>query len=268
MSIIKKTYSKVSNKFIDLYEPHLLNDSDIFVGSFPKSGKTWVRFFIANYLTQYLHLNVNIDWNNFTIYAPGLLKYDPGALRKTPQQISRMIFSHNRPIAKYFPGRKVLFITRNMADIVVSYYHYHKTRKNPEYANYDIDTFAHHVFDISEAVERLNLFASMLQKSKDCLIIPYENLVADPQHQFRKIVDFSEWNYLDDIFEYALDRSSFENMKKLENQKGKDDNSYHVRKGKSNTAFEELRETTIEYINEFVENNLDSSVKPYYVYSG
>lgn len=85
----------------------------------------------------------------------------------------------------------------------------------------DVDKLALNEFDYNYFGSKISFFTRMINKSKSHLIIIYEDLLANSEEVYKQIIDFSHLTYDPDIFQNALEKSSFENMRKLEmEQKG------------------------------------------------
>lgn len=240
---------------------------DIIIASFPRSGRTWVRFFIGSYIDYYYNLGIEVDWNNFTSLSPGYLCNKRDGLLLFPDHLPRVIFSHNKPIGRYFPKRKVVFLTRTFLDIVVSYYYFHKHRGKTYYKDLDINEFVMNVFNIKEATKRINYFSSQLESSKSTLIIPYERLRNKPEEEFRRLIMFTNYEYNEESFYAALEHSSFKSMREME-KKQKDLNSeeaYHTRKGSVQENSKLLDDETKTYVQNLLEKYLKGKLKDYYL---
>ncbi len=80
--------------------------------SFPKSGRTWLRAILG----KYLELTHGIVFTT---------EFDNVARDKLP----KIKFTHNLHRMSYFSG-KIIFLTRDPRDVVVSYYYQKKYRDN------------------------------------------------------------------------------------------------------------------------------------------
>ena len=89
---------------------------DVFIVSFPKSGNTWVRFLIANMLSE----GETVTLKNINNYVPGIYNFRKEIDKKEPP---RFIKSHGTEFAS-FP--KTVYIYRDYRDVVISYFYYLK----------------------------------------------------------------------------------------------------------------------------------------------
>ena len=202
--------------------------------------------------------------NTFTTITPGYLSRD---LKRCIIGHPRFIFSHDIEFGKYFRNRKVIYITRKFFDIIVSYYYYHCYRESGYFRNYSIDDFVMNIFDFKNTIKKINYFSRMLIKSKDHLIISYEELLNDDRANFRRIIDFSSLKYDYASFSEAIIMSKFNSMRKLElkNKKLINEKAFHMRKGRNGEGFKELNEKTRFYIYNILNDKLKGILKKYYI---
>ena len=244
-----------------------IRSDDTIIGSYPRSGRTWVRFFLGAYINHLYKLGLEVNWNNFAMLSPGYLCNERDGLLLFPKGIPRMIFSHNRPIGRYFPNRNVVFITRNFCNIMISVYYFQKHRQKKHLSKLDLREFITHEFDFDDAISRINYFSQQLEIAQDVLIMPYESMRKSPETWFKKLVLFSNYKFEEDAFERALKFSSFSSMKKMEQRQMRyeSDEQYHTRKGEIDKPSSYLDEETIVFIENILENNLKGMLKEYYI---
>ncbi len=198
-TLLKKMLSKKKDY-------NLIYPDDTFIVSYPKSGNTWMRFLLANYMKTD---NKTIDFINVINYIPEYAKHKE-ALVNVPRP--RYIKSHNTFTTK-FP--KVLYIIRDPKDAYVSYYHYLLKRlpagttfKNfLRIENYRPSNWYQHVTD--------------WEKHPNILIVKYEDLKSDTFAEMSKILNFLNFKVDDSKLQKAINEASFENMKVIEKEKGR-----------------------------------------------
>lgn len=247
-----------------------IGPDDIIVCSFPKSGRTWVRFFVGAYISHLYELGIDAEWNNFVTLAPGPLCNKESGLFDFPKGIDRVIFSHNRYVGRHFAGRKVVYITRNLGDILVSFYFFHRNRNRAYYGEMTLDEFVRNEMDLDGAVDRINYFSRQLERARDVLIIPYESLRTTPETWFKKFILFTNYEYDEKAFYKALEYSSFSSMRKMEREQTEYDSEeqFHTRQGAVNKASNYLDPATIEYVQNMLVQNLQGRLKEYYLIKG
>src|SRR5438874_11935634 len=92
---------------------------DVFLVSYPKSGNTWVRFLIANLISD-----IPVTFLNIEQRIPSIYILPDRALRAMPKP--RVLKSHECFVPRY---RNVIYIVRDPRDVAVSYYHYNLKKR-------------------------------------------------------------------------------------------------------------------------------------------
>jgi hypothetical protein len=246
---------------------HRITKNDIIFGSFDKSGRTWVRFFIAAYISRYYNLGINVDWTNYYQVTPGTQFKKEGLLLFPTRKIVKPIFSHRRTIGRYFPGRKVVYITRNMLDILVSFYFFHKHRSWHDYRDVDVNDFVLNHFDLDEAINRINYFSSQLKMAREIFLLPYEELRKEPETKFTELITFTGYGYDQAIFHEAIERSSLRSMQQLELDVSQSDSTeqLHARQGGIYTYADYLNQNVICFVLDQLEQKLTGKLKQFYI---
>jgi hypothetical protein len=185
---------------------YTLKSSDVFIVSYPKSGNSWVRFLIANYITE-----APIDFNNVQSLIPDI--------ESTPDKINnikhspRFIKSHSAYNAQY---PNVIYIARDGRDTAVSYYYYHiligKIDKNMDFRTYFYDFFLKGNLKFGGWGEHVNSWKS----ASNVLFIKYEDMLRDTEKEFKKILKYSELEFNTEKINKALNNSSLKNMQQTE----------------------------------------------------
>ena len=202
--------------FLRLHPPdrtlQILPD-DVFLVSFPKSGNTWTRFLIAN-LT---HPETPANWANISRLIP-----DP---EDTSKKIfdrmlrPRIIKSHECFDPRY---PKVIYIVRDPRDVAVSQYHFlRKCRHIP-----DGHPMEQHInrFLTSEGSpygswgESVGTWLVARRNDPRFLLVRYEDLIDNTALELARIAGFLGITASEAQIQQAVERSSAENMRKLEKQ--------------------------------------------------
>tara|TARA_Y100000034_G_scaffold99385_1_gene122062 strand:- start:1072 stop:1620 length:549 start_codon:yes stop_codon:yes gene_type:complete len=115
------------------------------------------------------------------------------------------------------------------------------------------------IFSINDIIEYYNLWETNLKSFKSSIVIKYEDLLSDPVTQFTNLVEFLNHKCTEQKLKEAIEFSSFENMKRIDNdpKKREDENinpllhykgqfttlmGVRVRKGKHKAYLEEFSE--------------------------
>jgi estrone sulfotransferase len=210
----------------------VIHGDDCFLVSYPKSGNTWMRFLLANLLRS-TEQNADaepIDFHTAVRYVP---EYELHTAEVDAAPRPRILKSHT-PYVSAFP--RVLYLIRDPRDVYVSYYHYMRKRlpgttSFAEFLRMDGLHPCHWDEHVAGWIDRPTV-----------LVIRYEDILADTHAQLGRCVDF--WggrSFSDEQIDHAVRASSFDQMKQIEQQKGrpfqneaqKKQSTPFMRKGKS-----------------------------------
>jgi sulfotransferase family protein len=184
---------------------------DVFLVSYPKSGNTWMRFLIANVV----YPERNPDFTNINELIP-----DPEALSKrhlARLRRPRIIKTHQYYHPKY---KNIICLVRDPRDVAISEYYFNRKRRL--YA----DDFA-----IEEHVRRFvagetahygswgaNVATWLVARagSPRFLVLRYEDMITNTGRELRKAAEFLGIDPAAERIAQAVERSSADNMRKLE----------------------------------------------------
>jgi len=211
----------------------------LFIAGLPKSGTTWLKKMLCSY--PGLHEILILDVASYEIANSGSHDYElphdifsrfKDLLVVTKMHVHGSI--HNVGML-HNAGLKYIIMYRDLRDVAISYYFYVcRTRWHPEYSIYSqlsledgLQEFSNRL--LPEYVEWIRSWHEN-RDPKMSLEIKYEQLLADPVGEFRKIAIF--WGL--DSSTKTIDRIIAENnFKKLSGgrERGQHDVSNFFRKG-------------------------------------
>jgi len=223
------------------WEPDSIYPDDVFVVSYPKSGNTWMRFLIGNYLT-----GNDCTFENCHRITPDI-HMNPEYCSEVERP--RFIKSHS-PYHPRYPN--VIYIVRDGRDVAVSYYHHCLKMQNiPSDTSFSEFLGSFNAGEVDEFGTWSDHVHSWLDQGADNMIlVRYEDLLNDTESEFRRVLSFTGLSVDEAALSSALEASRFENMQRQErNQhdqldvlKDSDASKRFVRKGKHGAwknAFEE-----------------------------
>lgn len=178
-------------------------DKFVYLVSFPKSGNTWVRFLLGNYLT-----NGRINFSNYHKVIPDI--------HRNPEDIPKVkynptiIKSHFTFNTKY---KKVIYIYRDGRDVSVSYYHHLKGKDRiPKDLTFE-DFFWNYFFKGKTVVGDWGKhILSWQQKTDDIIFVRYEQLQRNTYSEMCKILKFCDILLDEEKLIKSIALSSKENM--------------------------------------------------------
>jgi hypothetical protein len=236
--------------------------TDVYIVSYPKCGRTWLRVCIGKALIE---------------------RYDlPKALLlKTHRLSARAGILHTRmthDISDYrnatdyrqmhwdarYRGKKIVFLTRNVHDTLVSNY-FQATKRKKFFEGSLSDFIRDDRFGAKRILTFLNVWHANRHAVKEFLHITYEDMHADTSQILLKVLRFMGVRDISDqILERAVAFSRFENMRKMEKTESlgesrmspgnvQDEESYKVRKGTIGGHVDYLSAEDIGYIDAVID---------------
>jgi hypothetical protein len=216
---------------------------DAFLVSYPKSGRTWLRYLLSCYLARIGGLDFEPDLKTTFRVLPNFdldpVRGLPGffATRKAAS-IPLVAVSHRRFDARWFGSRPVIFLVRDPRDVCVSAY-FHQTRHKQRFTG-DMAAFIEDAeFGIPSIAGYHNGWAAGLVPERT-LVVSYEEMSRDTHGAVLRILAFLGLPVDEAALADAIARAGFDSMKQDERRTGlpghsydrEDDESVRMRKGK------------------------------------
>ncbi|MGB8013329.1 MAG: sulfotransferase domain-containing protein [Terriglobales bacterium] len=190
---------------------------DTFIVSYPRSGNTWTRFLIANLLFP----DQSVSFANIERLIPDAEALSSRYMKRIPSP--RVIKSH-----QYFDHRypKVLYITRDPRDVVLSYYHF--ARKFRHIADdYPLEQYVRGLvhgtlFSTSWGTwaENVGTWVAARNGRPTFLLLRYEDLMTDTEAELAKAARFFGVEASPEKLRRAIENSSADRMRELEKKAG------------------------------------------------
>jgi hypothetical protein len=229
-----------------------------FINSFPRSGRTWVRYTLAQYFNMLYKMNMDIGFKTL-----GKVFSDVGAEDSRSEQYGMfpdIMFSHEHPRHSQRESQNVM-IVRNVLDVMVSlFYHYD--------CNDHFDGKMYNTILLDKRF--IDSYCSYMNKwfnnQKITLhVVQYERL-HDPDEWCEMLEHLSYVAHVDMMID-AMSDSNFERMQQdelsnpqvMENWSS-DPNHMRVRKGKIGGWKEKLTQHQADEIVKQIRKNLPDSV--------
>lgn len=210
MSIMFNLFKKrKSNNTLEKY----YGKSSYFLTSYPKSGNTWVRMFLAKYL-----FGDKIGFGNLNEFIPPVHKE---ILFNVDYSYEKRIFkSHFNYTPKY---QNVIYLVRDGRDVSVSYYfHLKRLGHIPSsclFKEFLKDYFLTGNLKFGKWDEHVTSWLSN-KNNHNQLMIKYEDLVNNPENSFFEIINFIGANYDQSVLKNGIKETSFSNLRKRELTEG------------------------------------------------
>lgn len=241
--------------------------------SYPKSGRTWLKFMLAKYLMllrgddhdlDFRYLNVVVpnlsflySWKNIFPIGPTFL----GSTHSTSQRVGQF--------------HKLILLLRDPRDVLVSFFFHQKAR---EIFSGDLKDF---IFDspygLHAQIRYLNFWARRVNSGSRCHVMRYEDLKASVEEEMENAIRFLDVPFDSRIMKEAIAYGRFDHMKRIEDEKGNLDDSpdriqtlndelRFVRKGRTKAYKDYLQADEIMRINRALSSELIQSFE--YDFSG
>jgi hypothetical protein len=190
-----------------LYVPANIYNDDVWIVSYPKSGNTWLRFLIGNYLTK-----GKCDWTNIDLVVPDI-HYNPDHCDNIGRP--RFIKSHSKTNPYY---RNVVYLVRDGRDVAISYYFhclkYGIIKPNVEFSDFLVRFNKGHLPSYGIWNNHVN---GWLDKHPETfLLISYEKMLKKPEDVLKQILSVAGINFEKKRVIEAVKNSSFQSMQMLE----------------------------------------------------
>ena len=231
-----------------------IRDSDTFIMSYPKSGGSWFYTLIANGIQQQ-------PGNPLTMYKAAKVIPDINDLNLGHQSLDlfnhmddpRFFFTHTPFTSRLKPLLpKVLYVMRDVRDVLVSYYHWQKMRR-PGFDLSLSEMIASDDFGPCRWDEHVKGWLE-LNCRIDVHVVRYEDLLTDTAGELGKALEFCGVSRDEKHIQRAVDACQFDRMQKAEErnsdyQKTKIDKAERfVRKGKAGGWKEELDDQALQIL--------------------
>ena len=245
--------------------------ADAFIASYPKAGRTWLRFILASYFNDVFRLGLDLDFSSLFQVIPndgwdaerGLRAY---GFHGRPE-IPLVVASHSRHRRLIFGRKSVIFVARDPRDLMVSAY-YHRTRHVRRFDG-EIGAFLRDPKQgLADYVGHLNGWARRLGRHRH-LLVGYERLSANPEEVVESAIRFLGVEVDHAALRRAIQASTFDRLQAIEVEKGipahsydrSDRNSLRIRRGRVGGFVDELSPADVAYIERTCQAQLTDSAK-------
>ena len=251
---------------------------DAFLVSYPKSGRTWLRYLLSIYLAQVFELDLDIDLRTTFKVLPN---YDldterglPAADRMAEGQGPLVAASHRDWDPDLFAGTPAVFLVRDPRDVLVSSY-FHQTRHKHRFDG-DLSDF---IDDADYGVGAIGTFHNRWLdglRGQRHIVISYEQLSDDTHATVRRVLEFLGLPVDEAALDHAIRQAQFDRMRKKEQREGIPGHSYdrsdadasRVRRGKVAGYLDYLGPHELERIDAILDRVLSDPARRAYAASG
>jgi Sulfotransferase domain len=227
-----------------------LRPTDTFLVGHPKSGNTWITYMLTALVEK--HFGKRATLANLQEYVPAVHASDLKIEAYSQLPNPRMFRNEGPKFPELYP--RTIYIIRDPRAVLLSYYHHclHDTR-NP---NWELDDFIDEMLEHG-CIKRLEPYiirwdkqvSNWLRRAKKqpVQIVRYEDMKRDRRAVLQEVVRFTGISCTEQDIAQAVERSSFEHMRKEEETYGaepysgtKGEGGFFMRRGKVDSWKEEL----------------------------
>lgn len=245
---------------------------NLIVCSYPKTGRTWLRFMLAHYLNDLSGVYRSITMQNMYNVVPNYETDEHGRgidSANLPTGLPLMAMDHGLYDPALHSSTRIVFLIRDPRDVIVSHW-YHAIN---HYGS-RLDTLDKFVKDdrngASAFFAHLESWANAISMLRDDIhITSYERLHADPGIELEKIVKHAHMHAQGGSLRCAVDAGKFNNMRQIELKFGMKGISYdlsnehalRVRVGQIGSFRSELSHSSLRLINQLAEQTTVTALR-------
>ncbi|XP_070765935.1 sulfotransferase family 5A, member 1 [Enoplosus armatus] len=193
-------------------------DTDILIVSYPKSGTTWMQEIVTLVSSRGdPHLSQTVpNWAR----APWLEHYYCAAILEASSVTPRVITTHlpHHLLGPALQGSKakVIYVSRNPKDVVVSFYHFHKMANFfPEAGSFPefLNRFLEGTLPFGSWFDHVKGWTNQTATMNNLLHITYEEMSQDLHCAIKRVSSFLQCPLVEDEVNNCVKHSSFSSMK-------------------------------------------------------
>ena len=245
-------------------------EPDIYIVSYPKCGRTWLRVMLQEYL-ELVGASLQCFNDKSFLGSSGNLvikfEHDQGNWVPAPLSTEQLSFNTSK-----YANKKVVFLVRDPRDVLVSSW-YHLRYRERIYRKGLSAFIRDNLVGIHKVVAFMNMWIENSHVPDSFFLTTYEEMHSDPLSIFRGMLEFVGIQIEPEALQRAVEKSSFQKMKRMESKGtlkepwmrpgSKDlENSMKIRRGKVGGFHEELSEGDIEFLDSVIREELSSKL-PY-----
>ncbi|XP_073532000.1 amine sulfotransferase-like [Phyllobates terribilis] len=205
-----------SRDVIDEIEHMEIRDGDVFLVTYPKSGTIWTQQILSlifneghRNTTEQIENIERVPWIEYNFYNSDF------SSRPSPRLFSSHLPYYLMPKDLRFKMGKIIYVSRNPKDVLVSYYHFYKMKPNIKCTiNWErfIDLFISGKVLSSSWFDHLRGWYQH-KEDFDILFLTYEEMIKDLRSAVLKICKFVDINLDDEAIDLVVEKATFKNMK-------------------------------------------------------
>jgi hypothetical protein len=192
-----------------------VHPDDTFLVSYPRSGNTWIRFLVANF--------VHPDAGVTLLSADRLIPNVDGQSKRYFKQMPRpRIIKSHYPFHQSY--KRVIYVVRDPRDVAVSQYYY-QIKRGALHEGSSIEQFvsnfvAGEVCPYGSWAENVASWLAARRTNPNFVLVRYEDLLRHTSDELARMANLLEIEPSPDRLALAVERSSADRMRQLERAEG------------------------------------------------
>ncbi|KAM3873440.1 sulfotransferase 2B1-like [Diretmus argenteus] len=209
----KECHTKESLKYA---QDFLVEDTDVFGVTYPKSGTTWMQEILPLVLNggDLTPVQTIPNWDRVPWLEETRLALVVDRLA-TPRAMVTHLPYHLMPTSFYSSKAKVIYVTRNPKDVMVSSYYYHQMASyldDPGTFQEFMDNFLEGKVLFGKWTDHVKSWRHTEMRDR-ILYITYEEMLQDLDGSIRRFSDFLGSNLNEEAIQRIAQQCCFNNMK-------------------------------------------------------
>lgn len=185
-----------------------LRKEDYLLSSYPRSGSTWIRFFLCNLISLKEWSGKKID---FAILNRTMIAFGRSNLLDSwsYSNIPRIVKTH-RSYTRFFGDTISIGLVRDPRDVMVSCFHFYKHRGGHFEGTFS-DFIRTKGYGLPSWFEHYRSW-----KDRWNIVVMYEDLRRDSFSEFSRILEFIHSTFPPEIIREAMKRSNINEVRRIE----------------------------------------------------
>lgn len=215
-----------------------VDEIDAFLVSYPKSGRTWLRFLLSCYFARTAKLGFEPDLQTTFKVLPN---FDLDPVRGLPAAVvgrnagradaPLIAVSHRSYDRRFFGDKPVILLLRDPRDVCVSAF-FHQTRHKKRFSGEISQFIDDRQFGLPSIIDYHNGWADGLI-GRPSLVLSYEEIKRDTAGSVRRLLGFLKVPVDEAALAQAIALASFDQMKKSEQKVQISGHAYDPNDGES-----------------------------------
>lgn len=197
-----------------------LADCDYAIVSFPKSGRTWIRYFLGSYISINHGMPFDLEFTPQPYWTQERLRLGFPNIHFTHDWFDIKHSDDSKPQIYYkdiLDQKPIIFLLRNPLDTIVSYYYHKVKREKDNQLNLTLREFIQDPrYGLGRYCDWMDQMLDYLRVKRDKIIITYEDMIDNMAREMIQMMRFIHVQTNEDSLIKASEQSEFSKMQAAE----------------------------------------------------